>query len=53
MYHRVRKKAVKKQLILVSVLNIVTFLCFVFAIAYYEWIWIKLPYKGQYDSDAI
>jgi hypothetical protein len=34
----------RNRLILVSVLNALTFLSFVFAMAFYQWIWIELDF---------
>ncbi len=44
-FNQVRSRMAKNRLILVSILNAITFLSFLFAMAFYEWIWIELDFS--------
>ena len=39
-----RKRILRHKLILVSILNFATFLAFVFAMGFYEWVWVELDF---------
>jgi hypothetical protein len=39
-FNQARSKMARNRLILVSFLNALTFFSFIFAMAFYEWIWI-------------
>jgi hypothetical protein len=43
-----RTKIARNRLILVSILNAITFLSFVFAMAYYQWVWIELDFSRNH-----
>jgi hypothetical protein len=44
-FNEVRRKSARNRLILVSILNALTFLSFMFAMAFYQWIWIELKFS--------
>jgi hypothetical protein len=46
----VRTKMARNRLILVTLLNVLSFLCFVFAMAYYKWVHAELNFKISSQS---
>lgn len=51
--NKVRQKMARNRLLLVSVLNALTFLSFVFAMAYYKWILIELNFGQIYSTNQV
>lgn len=49
-HHRNRKKAIKKQLLTVTILDVCTLCCFIFAMSFYEWMWVKIVAIKVLDS---
>ncbi len=52
-FNQVRKKLARNRLILVSFLNALTFLSFLFAMAFYQWIWIELDFGESKTSRRV
>lgn len=49
--NRVKQKSIRRQLLVVSLLNLFTFLSFVFAMSYYKWLWVELQFARKgFDS---
>lgn len=53
-FNQARKRIVRNRLLLISILNVITFFSFVFAMAYYEWIWVEIKFRqGHFDERSI
>lgn len=53
-FNKARKRIVRNRLLLVSILNVTTFFSFVFAMAYYKWIWVKVRFDEKgYQSKTL
>lgn len=50
-FNLAKNRMVRNRLIWVTMLNILTFLAIIFAMAFYQWIWVDITFKkGRFDQ---